>query len=388
MRQILCAMMSPNDQIVREIHRFGRDHDWQVELCGGRIPPGWSGDGVLTDCLPLEELKKIRNFERTPVVSHTLTPGGNVRTVAGDTQRIAEMIADYFLDRGFRNFAAIDARDWNRQGCIHGIDPVVSLREELERRGFRLEVCYWKEDLRPEELADYGSVLARLAEFFSEMPRPLALFIPNGRHLTVAYRVIHQLGIRVPEEFAVLCNTDEPFFTENASIPTTHISGEPLKLGRMSAELLERMMNAETVPEAPVWVPPASIVSSRSTDVLAISNPKLAAAVDFFLGNFMNFISVEDAAAAAGLSPSMLVRLFRKHLRKSPSEFLRGLRFNRIRHFLDKSDLPLPEIARRTGYGSAMSLSIAFRREYGIAPGEYRRTRRRKNSDLPPPDQW
>ena len=298
------------------------------------------------------------------------------------------MIADYFLDRGFRNFAAIDARDWNRQGCIHGIDPVVSLREELERRGFRLEVCHWKEDLRPEELADYGSVLARLAEFFSEMPRPLALFIPNGRHLTVAYRVIHQLGIRVPEEFAVLCNTDEPFFTENASIPTTHISGEPLKLGRMSAELLERMMNAGTVPEAPVWVPPASIVSRRSTDVLAISNPKLAAAVDFFLGNFMNFISVEDAAAAAGLSPSMLVRLFRKHLRKSPSEFLRGLRFNRIRHFLDKSDLPLPEIARRTGYGSAMSLSIAFRREYGIAPGEYRRTRRRKNSDLPPPDQW
>ena len=89
MRQILCAMMSPNDQIVREIHRFGRDHDWQVELCGGRIPPGWSGDGVLTDCLPLEELKKIRNFERTPVVSHTLTPSGNVLTVAGDTRRIA-----------------------------------------------------------------------------------------------------------------------------------------------------------------------------------------------------------------------------------------------------------------------------------------------------------
>ena len=84
MRQILCAMMSPNDQIVREIHRFGRDHDWQVELCGGRIPPGWSGDGVLTDGLPLEELKKIRNFECTPVVSHTLTPGGNVRTVAGE----------------------------------------------------------------------------------------------------------------------------------------------------------------------------------------------------------------------------------------------------------------------------------------------------------------
>ena len=107
MRQILCAMMSPNNQIVREIHRFGRDHDWQVELCGGRIPPGWSGDGVLTDCLPLEELKKIRNFERTPVVSHTLTPGGNVRTVAGDTRRIAEMIADYFLDQGFRNFAGM-----------------------------------------------------------------------------------------------------------------------------------------------------------------------------------------------------------------------------------------------------------------------------------------
>lgn len=46
MRQILCAMMSPNDQIVREIHRFGRDHDWQVELCGGRIRPA----GPATAC--------------------------------------------------------------------------------------------------------------------------------------------------------------------------------------------------------------------------------------------------------------------------------------------------------------------------------------------------
>ena len=47
-----------------------------------------------------------------------------------------------------------------------------------------------------------------------------------------------------------------------------------------------------------------------------------------------------------------------------------------IIHLLDSTDLTLAEIARRCGYGSDMALSLAFRRETGIPPGEYRNSRR------------
>ena len=112
--------------------------------------------------------------------------------------------------------------------------------------------------------------------------------------------------------------------------------------------------------------------------MLAVPDVKLATAVSFLLRNYMNFISVEDAARAAGISPSMLNRLFRKHLDKTPVAFLQELRLNRIRDLLDGTELPLPEIARQTGYGSSMSLSLAFKRAEGMTPGAYRLSRRKR----------
>ena len=125
-----------------------------------------------------------------------------------------------------------------------------------------------------------------------------------------------------------------------------------------------------------VYSTSAGVISRRSTDTLAVADLRLARAVSFFLQNYMNFIGVEDAAEVAGVSRGMLIRLFRNHFGKSPSRFLLEIRLNQIRHLLDSTDLTLSEIARRCGYGSDMALSLAFRRENGIPPGEFRNSRR------------
>ena len=141
-------------------------------------------------------------------------------------------------------------------------------------------------------------------------------------------------------------------------------------------ELLERMMNGESVPSLPVRVTPSAIVSRHSTDAFTVSNPKLAMAVEFLCGNYMNFISVVDAAHEAGISASMLNRKFRRYLGISPQRFLLELRLNRIRELLDNTELSLSKIAKQTGYGSSMALSSAFKRETGMTPGTYRQSRR------------
>ncbi len=378
MKNVLCAMWQPQASLLEEIYDFGSSHNWQIELCGRRLPPGWSGNGIITDYLQPNELRLIRNFEKTPIVSRELPPGGNIRTVACDTALMANLIVDYFRSKGFRHFAAVDAREWS--GVFDGrwLDPVVALREELQRYDLTLEVCYWNPEQRSEELTDYGLIMKKLSRFFRGLPKPVALFVPNGMYLAVVYRVLHALKIKVPEEIAVLCNTDNAMITEKASIPTTRINGELREVGRKMAELLHRMMNREVVSERAVYVTASAIVSQRSTDVLAVPDVKLATAVSFLLRNYMNFISVEDAARAAGISPSMLNRLFRKHLDKTPVAFLQELRLNRIRDLLDGTELPLPEIARQTGYGSSMSLSLAFKRAEGMTPGAYRLSRRKR----------
>jgi len=295
---------------------------------------------------------------------------------------IAQMVADYFINKGYKTFANIAPRSWPGFLDDQYQDPCDAFARELKTRGFELIRCFWAPDLAPAELEDYEKSSEIIKKFFMALPRPAALFIANSLHLPLTYCVLEKLGIRVPEEIAVICNADDNFIAANAFIPTTSISGEIHEAGRKMAELMQRMLDGEDVPHRAVYVSPSAIVARQSTDALAIPNLTLASAIKFFLANHTNFISVADAADAAGVSSVMLNRLFQSYLGKSPGKFLWSLRMNHILQLLDNTDLPISEIAPQCGYSSDIALGLAFKREHGTTPGEYRR-RRRQNATAP-----
>lgn len=378
MKHILCAFWDPVEALIDELFHLGREHNWQIELCGKRVPPGWFGDGVITDYLSISELSRIRNFKTTPIVARQYYKEENIRVVIGNTRLLAKMITDYFVSKGFRNFAAVDARMWpGRYKNGIWIDPIMAWDEELRRRNLSLNICHWNPGQGALEFTDYGRIIEALRRFFQTLPRPTALFVAHGYYLAVVYRALESLGIKVPEEVAVLCNTSNSQIAENAAIPTSWVSGELRVFGRQMAQLMQLLLAGKPWPhDEPIPVTPAAIISHQSTDTLAVPDAKLARAISFLLQNYMNFISIRDAAQTAGISPCMLHRLFRKYLDKSPIQFLQELRMNQICNLLDSTEQPVEEIARKTGYGSGMSLSLAFKRIHGIPPGVYRRARR------------
>lgn len=371
MKNILCAFKEPGDCVLEQIHRFARDNGWQAQLCGGQVPRGWSGDGVLCDFFSLCELSAIRNLKSTPVVSRILQPKGNVRTVFPNTSKIAQMAAEDFLQKGFRHFAAVTAGPLHAR-YIHGVPRhiLTAFRLALQAQGHTLELC----DIAGEEVA-FAARLRRLRRFLAAAPKPLALLLSNADPLALVYRAAHEQGLRVPEDVAVLCNTDNPLVTENAIVPTSYISGEFRELGNQMCSLLQRMMTGERVPQVPVYGTSSCIVTRRSTDTLAVTDSHLAAAVGFLLRAYAEPVRVEEAARVAGVSGTGLVRMFHKHLGVSPGRFLLTLRLKKARQLLSETSLTLDDIARQTGYGSGMALSLAFKRETGQLPGAYRRSR-------------
>ena len=68
MKHILCAFRNLQSDMLEEIHDYAGKHDWSLEITGLRIPPGWFGDGVMTDYIPLEKLRNVRGIEHIPVV--------------------------------------------------------------------------------------------------------------------------------------------------------------------------------------------------------------------------------------------------------------------------------------------------------------------------------
>lgn len=375
MKNILCALMEPNEYLLKYIYEFGRKNKWQIELCGKTVPEDWSGDGIISDYLELEDFAPIKNFASTPVVSRLLPPRGNIRTVRPDTNQIASMIVNYFADKGFTRFASVTFKFFHEDIDGKPRDVLEALRREVKARNFSFDLCIWNAENDHED-RNYEKRVCILHDFFHALPKPFALILSASKVLPIIYRVLFDMKLRIPEEVAILSNTDDWLVTENAIVPTSYIGGEFQELGNKLTELLKRMMDGEKLPEVPVYVTPSGIISRRSSDTLAVSDIRLAKAVSFYLQNYMNLIGVEDAARAAGISRVFLARLFQQRFGKSPRRFLQEIRYNQICHLLDTTALPLSEIAYRTGYGSDMALSLAFKREYGILPGTYRRERR------------
>ncbi|MFE6859173.1 AraC family transcriptional regulator [Nocardia sp. NPDC057668] len=84
--------------------------------------------------------------------------------------------------------------------------------------------------------------------------------------------------------------------------------------------------------------------------------------------------TVQTLADEAGLSRAAFARRFQSLVGQPPLTYLTWWRLATAGRLLHGSDAPLHEIARRVGYTSEFAFAAAFKREYGIAPGRYRRT--------------
>ncbi|MGW6023870.1 AraC family transcriptional regulator [Streptomyces sp. NPDC055099] len=86
--------------------------------------------------------------------------------------------------------------------------------------------------------------------------------------------------------------------------------------------------------------------------------------------------TVESLAARAGLSRAAFARRFAALVGEPPMAYLTRWRMTTAARMLRETDAPLTTVAARTGYGSEFAFAKAFKREYGLAPGGYRRQNR------------
>lgn len=85
-------------------------------------------------------------------------------------------------------------------------------------------------------------------------------------------------------------------------------------------------------------------------------------------------LTVERLAARALMSPRSFARHFKAATGATPHAWLLGQRLHRAEELLETVDLPVEEVARRVGFGSAAALREQFVRRRGVPPRDYRRT--------------
>ncbi|MGA5822452.1 AraC family transcriptional regulator [Kitasatospora sp. NPDC094028] len=86
--------------------------------------------------------------------------------------------------------------------------------------------------------------------------------------------------------------------------------------------------------------------------------------------------TVESLADRAGLSRAAFARRFTSLVGEPPMAYLTRWRMTTAARLLRESEAPLTAVATQAGYGSEYAFAKAFKREFGQAPGGYRREAR------------
>ncbi len=272
--------------------------------------------------------------------------------------QVGRLAAQYFLERGFHNFAYLGV-EWQRNSqALRETEYVAALREAGAN-------CWVFNPVDTDERP--------LAEWLGKLPKPVAVLA----HFDIAGRncaeLCRRLGFRVPDDVAILGVDNDEIFCE-LSRPRLSSIGFPWhRFGQAAAQQLARLLDGKPAAKDPILFPPHRIVTRESTDVLAVNDPALAAACRFIDAHACSSIDVDDVAKAAGLSRRVLERRYREHFDTSPAQQIRRCRIRAAQDFLLDTRLSINEIATRAGFGSAERFCVAFKTATGITPGAYRR---------------
>lgn len=108
----------------------------------------------------------------------------------------------------------------------------------------------------------------------------------------------------------------------------------------------------------------------------ALADPAVSTALHRIHRSPAHRWTVESLATEAGLSRAAFAKRFTTLIGQPPLGYLTWWRLTTAARLLRESDAPLSTVAAQVGYGSEFAFANAFKREYRLAPGRYRREER------------
>ncbi|MGD1276073.1 MAG: XylR family transcriptional regulator [Tepidisphaeraceae bacterium] len=330
--------------------------------------------GVIIQIRRQEQAEKLLASGVAAVnISNVLSPRAALPAVFPDDLATGRMAADYFLERGFRNFAFFGWPD-QRFSQLRG----EGFAEEIAKAGFTCILAPNPGQFAPPAggpNADDNRV-QRIGAL-SSLPRPLAVFCCNDSCAKETVRDAIALGLQVPDQVAVLGVDDDEIHCELSGVQLSSIRLNTEQIGYEAAALLAKLIAGEPAPPEPILISPLEAITRRSSDVLALADGEVAAAVRFIRDRGGREINVEDLLSRTSLSRRSLEMRFRKALGRSPYQEIRRVQLERAKLLLSKTDRPVREIADACGFKEARQLSTAFHDQIGLTPRQYRRRSRR-----------
>lgn len=373
-KNVLLALSRYYHEIHSGAARYAAQHGWHLNCdmaITGMLPTGWKGDGILTLLADREDVARLVIKADVPVVDLAVSrPDIKVPRVTGNNAEIARLAGDHFLERGFKLFAWYSSEN----------GPVADIRRDeyfttvQSRATVRADWTFHSK--RSGRHGEWIQRLNWLSRRLRTVPKPVAVFAYRDTDAVTVLEAAMMEGLDVPGEVSILGVGNSDIICESVRIPLSSVKHNLHELGYAGARLLDKIMDGARPPTKPRLISPQGIQVRRSTDSLAVSDPRVLRVLRLFREDTRGKISPADAAALVGVPRKTLESVFLAEIGHSMRTELARIRLARAKSLLVSTGLSVADVAAMTGFNTPQYFNNVFRKTHRITPRKYRLHRR------------
>ncbi len=353
----------------REVGNWSFSLDPFASLGPKRFTSGWKGDGIIGTISRPSEAAAADGIP-------TVNVAGSARDIAlprviPDNYQIGRLAAWHLVERGFRQFGCVSqANTWSSQLRREGFVDLLKehdLEKNLSDFSVTVDIDTCNED------RDWNTHQQMLQEWVSSLPKTIGVLATNDTWSRRVALACEQLEISIPDDLALIGAENEVPICEFSDPSLSSIDAGLDKVGYRAAKLLDSLMRGEGTPKEPILIPPVGVVTRQSTDILAIEDPDLRAAVRFIHDHAHEPIRITNVLKEVSISRRPLEQRFRKYLHRSFNEEINRIHVERAKKLLAETNMSIGEVAESSGLVRRRQLTRVFAQYVGMTPSAYRK---------------
>lgn len=345
------------------------DHRHCGDLWSTPITEDWKGDGLMVFRHTAREAAAWRKKGiRVLNLSAEFPDGEPFPRLTVDNGALAERAVEYLTGLGLRDLAY-----WHDPCRGYSLERLHAFEAASAALGCKVQTLVVPtgglSPARKAKVMEKTAVPQLLA-----LPRPCGLLAKDDVAGLAAVRLCRKLGIRCPEDLAVLAVNDDPAHCQLSWPALSSIRFPGRRFGYSAARLLHELMTGER--EDGPWrelVQPGPVVPRQSSGRIEFPDSAVAPAMTVIAREApLRPLSVIEVCHEAGVSRELLRSRMQALIGRTPKQEIDRVRLAALEAKLAFTDLTLAAIADEMKFYGADDLSRFYRRLRGRAPGQFR----------------
>lgn len=360
-------------EILRGISSFIHEScHWSVFLDERELnapPPDWltrwEGDGIICRSTTPEIAAAFRESKLAFVDLNDRYGHLGFPHIGSDMAAIGEAAVEHLVDKGIKNIAFCGYRDqeWSAErlrGVRNACRRFGRFLGSFDTAFSSLRNHSWDEERE------------HIAAWLAKLPKPVGIVACNDVRAHHVLEACREVDLSVPGDIALVGVDNSEDFCRLSPPSLSSVVPNAARIGYEAAKTLENMMCGRRPGFTQKLVPPLKVVGRQSTDILAIEDTLVGAALRHIRSTCDDGFGMEELLERLKVSRSTLERAFRRELGRSPKEEFRRARLKRVKDLLIETDWSLERVAEEAGFVHSEYMMVQFKRMTGSTPSQWR----------------